>query len=98
MLKETYRLGFSQSQVLRSAMELGLPPWSNIRDFFEQSRESKSLSHKRGEPGKACFKGLHLGAQRYGNFEKNHLESIRRIRTVPVERGSASREHNKASS
>lgn len=58
MLEEGYRLESTQSQMLRSAMELGLLPRSIGHYFLKRSRESKRLGHQRNEPGKTSFEEL----------------------------------------
>lgn len=96
LLEEAYRRGSTQSQVLRGAMELGLPSRSTGHDFLERSRETKRLDHERKVSQARHASRLCLKNTRIQTLEGNHLESIGRIRTVPVERQSTSREHSTA--
>lgn len=59
-LEEAYKLGSTQSQMIRGIMELSLLPQNTGRDFLERSRKSKRLGQERNKLGNACFEGLHL--------------------------------------
>lgn len=60
MFEEAYKLGSTRSQVLKGAIELGLPPRRTRHDFLEHTKERKRLGHERNEPGKTCLEGQRL--------------------------------------